>query len=111
MQRGRRGDLLAQIRAGVDEEPMLTVHRSGDARLAAWRRGGVARAGSLAAGAGGIPLRKPTTGAGAEYNDPEHQSAPRAGCSADFGAGVAVDLARERYFDDFWFIPGHATLL
>lgn len=111
MQRGCRGDLLAQIRAGVDQQPMLAINRSGNARLAAGRCGGVARAGSLAAGAGGVPLRKPAPGAGAEYNDPEHKSAPRAGYSADFGAGVAVDFACERHFDDFWLFPGHATLL
>ena len=66
-----RGDLLAQIRAGIDQQPILTIHRSDDARLAARWCGGIARTGSLAAGAGGIPLRKPAPGAGAEYDHPE----------------------------------------
>ena len=111
MQGGGIGDLLAQIRAGIDQHPAMTIGRNGDARLAALRRGTISCAGAQAAGPGGIPLREPATGTGAKHYDPEHAVSPRAAALADLGAGVAVDFERERNLNDLGCLPGHGSFL
>ena len=89
MQRGISGDLLPQIGRGADDQPGLTVRRSGDARL---RGGGdlrIRRASARAARAAAIPLRHAPAGGGAE-----HQQRQRA---LRLGAPARLQSSLERY--------------
>src|SRR5690606_36433546 len=72
MQRGGRGDLLAQVGRGVDEEPVLAIGADGGRGHVGGEVGpAVARIGAI--GAAAVPLRNAAACRGTEYDNPDHE--------------------------------------
>jgi len=96
-------DLLAQVRAGVRDDPVFIVARDGDRALCSRARCRIAGTGATAGGIVGVPLRKSATGRGAKNDDTQQTLLPlsfRTGYCADAGSGHYDVITRGRTEDN-----------
>src|SRR6185436_21170148 len=75
MQLPRRGQLLAQVGRGVDQEPVRVVHADCERRLSASQLGMFVSGGTTDRTAA-IPLRNPAACCGAQDDDAQHDPSP-----------------------------------
>jgi len=75
MQLRRIGDLLSQVRRGVDQKPVAVICTDGNAGLSALQFGPLTP-GRPAHLATAIPLRNTTTCCSSENDDTQHEIAP-----------------------------------
>src|ERR1043166_3808862 len=83
MQLRRHAELLAQVRRGVNQKPVLCVGADGDRCLGALKSGLAPRRAAYRATA--IPLWNAATGGGSQNEDAKHGSSP--GCLNATGGG------------------------
>jgi hypothetical protein len=110
MQERRRLNLRPQVRRSVDQNPVATVSRHGEASLSARLDLGVTVPGQLTGGAPTIPLRKATTRRGAENDGGQPTHSSGMDCTPgelEFGRQIAIDFEANADFNKRRCCPSH----
>ena len=103
MQRGRRFNLDAEVRRGVQQKPVFAVTADGNLGLCSWFPLKCAGTNRSAIRAGTIPLRKAASGCGAQNLNP-HAPLKR-------GADIGIDFAAQADFIELRGCPVHGQFL
>jgi hypothetical protein len=85
-------DLLAKVRAGIRNGPVLVIAGDSDRALRSRTRCGIPGAGAAAGSIVGVPLRKPATGRGAKNDNTQQTLLP-----LSFGIACCANALPDRH--------------